>query len=168
MYPSACFKLSLAIGVLGLVMVARGEFPPMPSFNTYIVATSPTNTASKPDWTVRKVEVDGQIIITSTNSIEWKLKDRLWRVEHREDLTKGEWKTVGYTSNAKEFIHDNPSGFYRVVETIHPTPPIDKPPMDKDLYRWLNHRNEEIYNARISKTNSSTSSNDLRSIAKRL
>lgn len=123
----------LLIDIALLCWAHAGELPPLPPHDptpAQLVALGDIPAAivvdpTKP--TERKEVKAGQIIRWDAVSIEWEELKPLYRVQWKENLTEGEWKTVGIRSG-DTLTHGNAAGFYRVVIISRPTPPPTYPP----------------------------------------
>jgi len=88
------------------------QLPPPPD-GTYTNNPPPLVTYTN---TPRPVE-HGAIHTTTTDTIEWwNLNNHIFSVEHRTALTGGSWSNIG--GGLDWYIHDNPAGFYRVIEDV--------------------------------------------------
>ena len=76
-----------------------------------------TNTNGFPAIVTQKqIPRNGAIHRMDSEVIEWwNLSNRCFTVEHRLKLTDGSWTNIG--EGYEVYQHDNPEGFYRVIES---------------------------------------------------
>ena len=126
-----------------LIVWVNGDAPPMPGgydTNDWTQAVSPPSPVDSSGGgdlsnalyqaslrpTPRVLMSDGRIIKWTAEAIEWHVEAPYYRVEWREDLTKGEWITIAYRTGNRA-AHGTPEGFYRVIPVKRPTLPPTRP-----------------------------------------
>ena len=75
---------------------------------------------------------DGKIIALSNDRFTICMMSKWYDVYHCTDLVKGDWVRLSRidsedaSKDRMEYIHDNPSGMYRVIEVKKPHPPTSQ------------------------------------------